>query len=120
MGIAKYLKWINFINVIKLSYYSRSKSLIEHILLWVPETCGVASTRYQIQAWNSLYKDKQHANFIGYYRFLDHLSETYLVLLMNYCVSKELRVLKKNRYMKNLHKKVIIDDTGFRVDNVSV
>ena len=35
------------------------------------------------------------------------------------CVN-ELRVLKKNRYMKNLHKKVIIDDTGVRVDNVSV
>ena len=45
------------------------KNLIEHILLWVLETCGVASTRYQIQARNSLYKDKQHANFIGYYRF---------------------------------------------------
>ena len=52
--------------------------------------------------------------------FLVHISERCLVLLMNYCVSKELRVLKKNRYMKNLHKKVIIDDTGFRVDNVSV
>ena len=58
-----------FINVIKFNYYSRSKNLIEYILLWVPETCGVASTKYQIQAWNSLYKDKQHANFIGYYRF---------------------------------------------------
>ena len=45
------------------------KNLFEHILLRVPETCGVASTRYQIQAWNSLYMDKQHANFIGYYRF---------------------------------------------------
>ena len=47
--------------------------------------------------------------------FLDHISETCLVLLMNNCVSKELRVL-----MKNLHKMVIIDDTGFRVDNISV
>ena len=52
--------------------------------------------------------------------FIVNLSETCLVLLMNYCVSNELRVLKKNRYMKNLHKKVIIDDTGFRVDNVHV
>ena len=52
--------------------------------------------------------------------FLVNISETCLVLLMNYCVSNELRVLKKNRYMKNLHKKVIIDDTDFRVDSVSV
>ena len=52
--------------------------------------------------------------------FLVHISERCLVLLMNYCVSNELRVLMKNRYMKNLHKKVIIDDTGFRVDSVSV
>ena len=52
--------------------------------------------------------------------FLVNISETCLVLLMNYCVSNELRVLKKNRYMKNLHKKVIIDDTGFRWDSVSV
>lgn len=52
--------------------------------------------------------------------FLVHISETWLVLLMNYCVSNELRLLMKNRYMKNSHKKVIIDDTGFRVDNVSV
>ena len=38
--------------------------------------------------------------------FLEHISEMFLVLLMNYmyCVSNELRVLKKNRYMKNLHK----------------
>ena len=81
------------------------KNLIEHILLRVLETCGVASTWYQIQARNSLYKDKQHANFIGYYRFsCIYISETCLVLLMNYCVSNELRVLKKNRYMKNLLK----------------
>ena len=52
--------------------------------------------------------------------FLVHISETCLVLLMNYCVSNELRVLKKNIYMKNIHKKVIIDDTGFRVDSVSL
>ena len=52
--------------------------------------------------------------------FLVQISEMCLVLLMNYCVSNELRVQKKNRYMKNLHKKVIIDDTGFRVDSVSV
>ena len=52
--------------------------------------------------------------------FLVNISETCLVLLINYCVSNELRVLKKNRYMKNLHKKVIIDDTGFRWDSVSV
>ena len=43
-----------------------------------------------------------------------------LALLMNYCVSNDLRVQKKNRYMKNLHKKVIIDDSDFRVDSVSV
>ena len=35
--------------------------------------------------------------------FLVQISEKCLVLLMNYCVSNELRVLKKNRYMKNLH-----------------
>ena len=52
--------------------------------------------------------------------FLVQISEMCLVLLMNYCVSNELRVQKKNRYMKNLHKKVIIDDTGFREDSVSV
>ena len=37
--------------------------------------------------------------------FLVQISETCLVLLMNYCVPNELRELKKNRYMKNLHKK---------------
>ena len=37
--------------------------------------------------------------------FLVQISETSLVLLMNYCVPNEFRVLKKNRYMKNLHKK---------------
>ena len=52
--------------------------------------------------------------------FLVHISETCHVLLMYYCVSNELRVLKKKRYMNKLHTKVIIDDTGFRVDNVSV
>ena len=52
--------------------------------------------------------------------FLVNISETCLVLLMNYCVSNDLRVLKKNRYMKNLHKKVVIDDTGSREDSVSV
>ena len=52
--------------------------------------------------------------------FLVQISEMCLVLLMNNCVSNELRVQKKNRHMKNLHKKVIIDDTGFRVDSVSV
>lgn len=45
------------------------KNLIEHFLLWVPEPCGIASTRYEIQARNSLYKKKQHANLIGFYRF---------------------------------------------------
>ena len=52
--------------------------------------------------------------------FLVHISERFLVLLMNYCVSNELTVLMENRYMKNIHKKVIIDDTGFTVDSVSV
>ena len=52
--------------------------------------------------------------------FLVHISETCVVLLMNYCVSKELRLLMKHRYMKNSHKKVIIDDTGYRADNVLV
>ena len=52
--------------------------------------------------------------------FLVHILETCLVLLMNYCVSNELRLLMKNRYMKNSHKKVIIDATGFRADNVLV
>ena len=28
--------------------------------------------------------------------------------------------MMKNRYMENSHKKVIIDDTGFRADNVLV
>ena len=89
MSIEKYLKWINFINEIKLSYYSLSKkNLIEHILLRVPETCGVASTRYQIQAPYTRTSSMQTS--LATIGFLVHISETCLVLLINYCVSNEL------------------------------
>ena len=51
--------------------------------------------------------------------FLILMSGKNFALLMNVCVSNELRAMKTKRDMKNLHEKDIIDGTGFEVDSLS-